>query len=259
MKTYITGSNGFLGSHLIDKLKDNVIAIPHDEISTTKIDSFQKFFFVSTYGNMSFHDDDQKIIKANILDLVSVLSQIDFTNGMTSFIFVSTSSVKRHNKTMYSRTKNAAEEILLSFKEKYNAPICIIRPFTITGVGEQKEHLIPTLIRSCYTGESMPFVPDAVHDYVDVDDVVDAMIQLSDRHAKGIFEVGKGVGFTNLEIKEMVEKITGKKANTHEVSNMRSYDSADWVSTNFKIRNYGWHPKKSIELSIKEMVQEYLN
>lgn len=32
---YLTGKNGFLGSHLFTKLKGDVVAIPHDEIATT--------------------------------------------------------------------------------------------------------------------------------------------------------------------------------------------------------------------------------
>src|SRR3990167_7124361 len=232
---YITGL-GFLGSNLLKSVKAE--HIPHELIHTVKLKSFDNFYFLSTYGNFSTHTDENKIIQANILDLIHILEQIDWEK-IHSFIFVSSSSVKRKIHTFYSRCKWAAEQILMSYKEKYDAPICIVRPLSITGVGDQKEHLIPTLIRSCFNNEMMPFVPDACHDYIDVSDVVEGILALLKRRAKGVFELGTGKQYSNEAIKNIVEQITGKKANINLVTNMRSYDSREWVCTNFRARQYG--------------------
>jgi nucleoside-diphosphate-sugar epimerase len=158
---------------------------------------------------------------------------------------------------MYSRTKKAAEEILFSYMDKYNMPICIVRPFSVTGVGEQDTHLIPTLIRSCLRGEFMNFVSHPTHDFIDVEDVVSGLINLSDHQAKGVFELGTGRKHTNQEVLEMVEKATKKKANLNRVDQLRMYDNKEWVSSNYKARGYGWLPAKSLKLSIKEMVDEF--
>lgn len=251
-KVYITGSTGFLGSHLIKRFKDP-ICIPHEEIRNIKLQPYDRFFFLSAYGNMSWHNDDEKTFQANIKDLLSILTQKATYKGFKSFTFVSTSSVRLPVQTMYSRTKRAAEEILLSFMEKHNVPIQIIRPFSITGVGEQKEHLIPKLIESSYDGSVVNLVPEPVHDFIDVEDVVDGILSLSDNSARGIFELGTGIQHSNLEIKEIVEKIAGK-INVNIVTQERDYDTTSWVSTNFKARGYGWLPKKKLEQSIKEMV-----
>lgn len=248
-----TGLSGFVGSYLAKALKD-VRSIPHDLIYATTLGKFDTFYFCSTYGNMSFHTEDDKIIQANILDLIHVLKQVKWEE-VNSFVYLSTSSVKRKVQTMYSRTKKAAEEILLSYAEKYNAPITIVRPLSITGVGEQKEHLIPTLIRAAYSGDTVPFVAEAYHDYIDVEDVVSGILALSERRARGVFELGRGLSRSNQAVLEMVEKITGKKIKTQVVTNMRSYDSGEWVSTNLRARQYGWEPKKPLEQSIKEMVE----
>lgn len=253
---YITGASGYLGSYLVKKLDPNIRIIPHEAIHTVKLKNADNFYFLSTYGNMSDHQDENKIIKANVTDLVTILSQIDFEK-INSFVFVSTSSVKRRMQTFYSRTKKASEELLLAYMHKYNAPITIVRPLSITGIGEQQNHLIPTLIRSCLTGEEMPFVPEPSHDYIDVTDVADGIVTLSKRRAKGIFELGSGTQYSNKEVKDIVEAITGKKANVKIVSNMRIYDSENWVSTNFKARQYGWKPKKVLSQIIDEMVKEY--
>lgn len=249
----ITGSKGFIGSHLTKRL-DNVIAIPHDKISATKLYPFDYFYFLSSYGNLAHQTDTRQIFKANIQDLASILLEAKDIK-FKSFVFVSTSSVKLRTQTMYSRCKKASEEMLLAVMEKYDVPICIIRPYSVIGVGEQPEHLIPTLIRSCLTGKQMNFVGNATHDYIDVEDVVDGILSLSNHSARGIFELGTGVKTTNEEVLEMVEKITGKKANINRVDSLRPYDNQEWVSTNFKARGFGWLPRKSLAQSIQEMVK----
>lgn len=254
IEAYVTGANGFVGKHLTERL-DDFEAIPHKEIDKIKLEPYKRFFFLSTYGNMAGHENESATVKANVVDLTTILRQTDFMDGFVSFVFMSSSSVIRKVQTPYSRTKRAAEEILLAYMEKYSASIAIVRPYSITGVGEQEEHLIPTLIRSCLYGEDMPFVPDAVHDYIDVEDVVDGLITLSKRRAKGIFELGTGKSYTNQEVREMVEDATGKQANVHYVKNMRSYDSSDWVCKNFNARNFGWKPIRTLGESIKQMVR----
>lgn len=253
----ITGASGFVGSHLKERFsKSELLTIPHQAIATKTLPDFDYFFFLSAYGNMASHTDDGAVLQANVVDLTRMILEAS-EHCFKSFVFISTSSVKLPVQTMYSRTKRAGEEILLSFIEKYKLPICIIRPYSITGVGEQKEHLIPTLIRSCLTGELINFVPYPTHDFIDVEDVVDGLLTLSKASARGIYELGSGVKYTNQEVREIVEKVTGKKANVNIVESVRPYDTDNWVSQNYKARGYGWLPRKNLETSIREMVKAY--
>ena len=251
---YITGANGFVGSHLIRALKLNkksIIHIPHKEIMNTKLQSFDSLYFLSAYGNMYFHNGDEKILQANVVDSIHLLLEAK-SCGFNSFVYISTSSVELPVQTIYSRTKKAAEEILLSFIEKYDLPICIIRPYSITGVGEQKEHLIPTLIRSCYTGELVNFAPKPKHDYIDVRDVISDILKLSEIGAKGIYELGNGFGVSNKEVLRLVEQATGRRANVKIVNNLRAYDNDNWYCKN------ACKHKISLEDSIRAMVADYV-
>lgn len=253
--THITGSGGFVGRKLAKRF-DNITKIPHKEIDSLTLKPFDNFFFLSTYGNIFSQDVSAKIIKANLLDPVSAIhkaSEFDFK----SFVFVSTSSVKLKRQTMYSRAKKATEEIMLAYAEKYGLPICIVRPYSICGVGDNPKHLIPTILRSCFKGEQMNFVRDAIHDYVDVDDVVDAIMNLSEWGARGIFEVGTGIGTSNQEVLETIEDITGKKAKTNIVPKMRDYDNEEWTCKNYRARSFGWAPKKTLRQSLEEVVEDY--
>jgi nucleoside-diphosphate-sugar epimerase len=142
--------------------------------------------------------------------------------------------------------------------EKYNLPICIIRPTTIYGLNEQPQHLIPTILRSCFKGEKMDFVKDAVHDYIFVEDVVEGILNLSEHSARGIYELGTGVQTSNQQILELIENITNKKANINIVSSMRDYDNLNWVSTNFRARSWGWLPKITLRQGLERVVEDYI-
>ena len=256
MKSYITGANGFVGSHLVKALNEEVICISHKDIMNTKLQSFDTFYFLSAYGNMYFHNGDEKILQANINDLIHILLEAK-NCGFESFVYISTSSVELEVQTMYSRTKKAAEEILLAFIEKYDLPICIVRPFSITGVGEQKEHLIPTLIRSCFTGELVNFVPEPRHDFIDVEDVVYDILQLSTIGSKGIFRLGNSFPVSNKEVLKLVEEVTGKKANIKIVDSLRPYDNNDWYSKDYISRDH-WTQRTPLRETIKAMVDDYV-
>ena len=255
MISYISGSSGFIGSHLTKKL--DAIAIAHENLSLVKLKPFEYFYFLSSYGNMASHKDEDMIYQANVLDLLAVLKQAkDFK--FKSFVFISSSSVQLKTQTTYSRAKRAAEEILLAFMEKHNLPVCIIRPFTCYGPGEQAEHLIPTILRSCFKGEQMNFVGEPVHDYIFIDDVVDGIISLSEHGARGIYQLGTSVQTTNQQVLSLIEEISGKKAKINKVDSMRAYDNKDWASYNFKARSFGWLPKVKLREGLEKVVADYI-
>ncbi len=252
--SYVTGANGFIGKRLLSKLDGATIAIPHSQLDYHYLDKHNRFFWLGTYGNMVGQDNQFTLWQSNILEFVNVIDRLVKSKLCGHFLFVSSSSVSLPVQTPYSRTKRACEEILLSMPHFAS---CIVRPYSVTGVGEQKEHLIPTLIRSCFEGTPMDFVPDATHDFIDVEDVVNGMMILSKIGARGVHEFGNGIAIPNEEVRRMVEDVTGRKANISRLDyRMRHYDNPNWCCS--KKSKY-WQPTKSLRQSITEMVAQYRN
>ncbi|MCK9371228.1 NAD(P)-dependent oxidoreductase [Candidatus Dojkabacteria bacterium] len=245
MINYCTGASGFIGGNLAKKL--DITPILHEKIDNIKLLPYDNFFFLSSFGNLASQKGDNLIYKANVGDLITILDKSKDIK-FKSFVYISSSSVGLPTQTVYSKCKKMAEEYLLTL----DLPILIIRPFSVTGRGEQAEHLIPTLIKTALSGKTINFVPNATHDFIDVEDLVDGIIALSEKDAKGIFELGTGISTSNQEVLELVEKITGKKVNVNIVDSLRPYDTKNWVSTDFRAREFGWMPKKSLEQSIRE-------
>lgn len=219
-----------------------VIKLKHEDI-TSDFD-VDVVFNLASYGNMSYQQDRDEIFKANITNLYALL------NGKwKKFINFSTSSVLLPTQTMYSATKAAGEQ-LVSFYKGIN-----VRPSTIIGKGEQKEHLIPTLINSCLTGESMPFVPEPTHDFIDIEDVIEGTLKVLENGEEGMsYNISNNNKWSNQDVKYIVEFKTGRKANTYNVGTLRKYDTFDWRINNYDTMLLGWKPKKPLEQSIEEMI-----
>lgn len=277
----LTGSSSFLGKHLADRFISDghkVAGIPRELLlSPVDLEAYLQeikpnyIFHLASYGNMYDQKDEDEIFSTNIIKTYFLL-KASLKLEYSALINVSSSSVYGQKsspmnerdildtETMYGVTKASAEYLVRYFAKKYDKPMVTVRPFSICGIGEQESHLIPTLIRSSLEGKKVNLVPDATHDFVDVEDVVDAMLMLSlyaKDHIGEVFNIGTGTFWTNEQVKDIVEYCTGKDIKTNTVQSLRSYDSLKWVADPTNIKMMGWFPRKDLEQSIKEMVEFY--
>lgn len=265
-KLLLTGANGFIGQNLVRRLENDVelLPLPHKILPdldklTAVVRAFDPTVIVhmAAYGNLASQLDEDETIQANYHNLYNLLKAARGRNYQ-AFINFSSSSALLPKHTLYSATKLAGEALCQAWATKYNRNIISVQPYTVIGVGEPKEHLIPTLIRSCMKGDKMPFVGAPVHDFISVDDFITALkLIIEDWHMKGTIPIGTGVKTTNEEILKIVEKVTGKKANIVRVDKLRNYDNMKWVADPTIINSLGWKPKSTIEDTITQMVLQY--
>lgn len=238
-QTYLIRGSGFVSNRLSSLTE--ALYLPREWVGQVEADHI---IYSAGYGNYYDQNDVYETYKANVLEPIRLLTNSKFD----SFTYISTSSVLIPTQTDYSRSKKVMEWVL----ENQNKPYLIVRPSSVTGVGEQSQHLIPTLIRSCIDGTEMPFVGEPKHDFIDVDDFCNGIITLT---KEGFFNqtvnISSGIQYSNEEVKEMVESITGKKANIKRVKSMRKYDTDEWIV------KPDLTATKSLELSIEEMVDDY--
>jgi UDP-glucose 4-epimerase len=131
----------------------------------------------------------------------------------------------------YGETKLAIEKMLKWADAAYGIKYAALRYFNAAGahisgkIGEDhnpETHLIPNIIKATLKDEEVViFGADyntkdgaCVRDYVHVSDLADAHIRALDALNGGTsatYNLGSGCGFSNLEILNAVEKVTGKK------------------------------------------------
>ena len=91
-----------------------------------------------------------------------------------------------------------------------------------------------------------------VRDYVHVQDIADAHIMSIEKDMKGIYNIGSGYGFTNLELFVEVEEFF-KKELVMIVESPREGDPAVLIADPTKLFDLGYKTKRNLENIIESL------
>lgn len=264
----VSGASGFIASHLIKSLKEQeivVIPLPR-KLLYEPYTGLQEFltkhnpdyiYALHSYGNLFSQQEEDKIVMANYFATWNLLQASKYIN-YKAFIHFATSKHSQDSNTFYGATKKGAQALAFAHAKQYDKPIVSVEPYTVIGISEPREHLIPTIIQSCLIGDEMPFVSDPSHDYIGAYDFINALQLIVDniRITNGkSYEIGTGKTYTNGDILNMVEQLTNKHANIRKIKLMREYDSQDWRADVKPLRALGWAQEQHIQMVIKEMIE----
>lgn len=214
-KALVTGSHGFLGSHLVSRLEQLNYQVIRGDREGNVPEPVDLLIDCASYGNLWGQDDQELITKVNIDRVIKLFGSKMYKQA----IYTSSSSVSMNQTTPYAESKRIGETIA----NYWGATI--IRPYTIYGIGDNPKHLIPTAFRSCLKQEPMRLEPSSTHDYIWIDDLVDLYLD----PPRKLVEAGTGIATTNGEVVGLIQRVSGKIANILDFkSESRSYDSLDW-------------------------------
>ncbi len=193
-KILITGSNGFIGRHIVSALTNsNAILYLMDIKSLEKgmsneknvnfvcIDLLDKEKLKNVIKEIDpdiiFHlaadilrsqklEDADRILKVNVNGTINLLSALESIN-FDSFVFTSTSEVYGSDNispfietmlpdpvSLYSFSKLTAENFCKFYAKKFNKPLTILRLFNVYGEGQNSDMFIPQILESCFNGNS---------------------------------------------------------------------------------------------------------
>lgn len=257
----------------IDKILDKVTIHNSDLSDLSELTEIIKkvkpdiIYHLATNGAYSFQKDANQIIQTNILgtwNLLQACNTIDYK------LFVNTGSSSEYGFKKFAMRENdivepnsyyavtkCAQTLLCSYIAKQeNKPIVTLRPFSVYGPYEESKRLIPTLMESLRSNKEMNLVDPAIaRDYIYVDDMVDAFLQIEEmRNNSGeYFNIGTGVQSTIKDVVETAIEVTKQKGNfIWGGMENRNWDSNNWVADISKARQLlQWTPKITLEKGLK--------
>ena len=159
----------------------------------------------------------------------------------------------------YGATKLGMEICAQQFSREHGLSVIIARPWPHTGPYQQPGRQFPDWLARLRRGETrVPFGdPEAMRDYLDVRDVVNAYLALIERgEASQIYNIASGNEFTFRELFERLARAFGVSAElTGNPERRRGWDEQYSVGDASKLKAAtGWKPSYSIDQTFRDMV-----
>lgn len=274
MKYLITGYTGFIGKSLLDRLKgEEIFTIGRewqfDETLPSKIKDFNPNYIIHCAAEIK---NPNKTFVSNVLMTNWLLENtIDinykaFINIGSSSEYGETNKPMSENdllkpRTMYEATKGASTLLCQGFSREYNKPIATVRPFSVYGIYEPEQRLIPTIFRNI-KNNTLSKISLGVHDFIHIDDFIDGVLSVlycEGEIIKGdIVHFGSGVQYTNLEVFNVIKRVyNSDSANYEKIDNVfNKYDTLNWVADiSYAKSKYKFNPKYNLYEGLKQVYE----
>ena len=228
--------------------------------------------------------DPGKYYRNNVVGFLNLLESMK-ENGISKIILSSSAGVygnpvkvpieegdPKNPLNPYGETKYIMEKMLEDYDAAYGIKFAAIRYFNAAGaaldgnIGEdhpEESHLIPNIIKSVLEGAEFTLfgndyaTPDGtcIRDYIHVLDLVEAhsiaLQKLLDGAESNFFNAGIGQGYSNSQVIEMVEKVTGQKVKVKIVPKRAGDADALFASVDKMKKDFGWQPKYGLPDIVK--------
>lgn len=279
-RVLMTGSSGFIGSHLLKVLEGRKIKIVKIDRTSGKditdwkcledLRDIDLVFHLAAIADVLFSYQNPRVTyKINICGTNNIL-ELARINDVEKFVFISTyvygtpaylpvdENHPTNPNSPYTRSKLIAEKLVYSYSSDYGINCIVLRPFNVYGIGQKENFLIPSILNQLRTGKVILKDPKPKRDFIYIDDFIQAMINsLQMKNSKfEILNIGSGESYS---VEEVARKIIGhypediELAFTGETRTNEIYDCFADISKAKK--SLGWEPKIELSDGLKNIVE----
>ena len=239
MKVAITGSRGFIGSHLKTRLEKEGHEIvewdlkqnPPKCIKDFDIYEINYVIHLAAYADVRRSLREPQIYWENNVENTTRIQQICHYNNIP-LLYASSSCIHNWWLSPYGTSKKVNEET--AFHHQVG-----LRFTTVYGDGARESMLIGKLIDG-----SIGYLTRHVRDFIHVSDVVEAIVLLMSKDIRTLrpaYDIGTGVG----NIVEDLGKIAGWEG--IEVTDGESCEAQDNTADISELKKLGWEPKVKVD------------
>jgi dolichol-phosphate mannosyltransferase len=229
-------------------------------------------FHLAASGAYSWQTDLAHMVQTNIVGTINLVEAC-LQAGFETFINTGSSSEYGFKRTAppetewlepnshYAVTKASASLFCRYTAQSRNVRLYTLRLYSVYGPYEEPKRLMPTLIRLGLKGKLPPLVnPETAHDYVYIDDVVDAYLLAATRSIQELgatYNIGSGVQTFLREVVHVARQVLGIVVEPEwGTMPQRIWDTNTWVADIRKSSDeLGWHPQFTFQQGFRKMVQ----
>ena len=236
----VTGGSGFIGTHLINRLKKlnanvinmdiipSVLDVPTTimdirDINSNFFDNLELEYVVHLAAVSSPRECEKDPVNAFNVNVYSTFALLQYLKDVEKIVIPSSIILYPNNlekipipevhpidiySSCYAFTKGFIEQICNYYIKRFNTPIVLLRFSNNYGPYQSKEYLIPTLIMEALEfGRVEIWSSKPIRDFIYVGDTVDAIISaLQSDYIGGPINIGTGKGESVKRVAEIIEK-----------------------------------------------------
>ncbi len=291
MKALVTGGSGFIGSHVVDKLRDrgvqvrvfdmvmptfrtdiefyqgSLLSLEHLRMALSGIDIIYHLAAVADVKDV--FEDPHYAESINVRGTINVLEAARkakiqrLVYGSTTWVYsecteelVNETTALRPPSHLYTATKVASEYYCLSYSKLYSLPVTILRYGIPYGPRARDGAVVPIFIRKALNGEPLTIAGDGsqFRKFVYVEDLAEGnVLALKQIAANKTYNLDGSEKVTIRQIAETIKEIVGNVEIQYVVGRPGDFSGKE-ISSDLARRELEWQPK----VSFKDGVRKYL-
>lgn len=294
MKVLVTGGSGFIGSHVVDKLRDKgVIVRVFDAIIPNYRDDiefyqgsildFNALWFAMNGIDAVMHlaavadvkdvyNDPHYSESINVRGAINVLEAARKANvkrviyGSTTWVYSEAEGVNVDEKTplhapshLYTATKLTGEYYCQSYSKLYGLEITILRYGIPYGPRARDGAVIPIFVRKALNGEPLTIAGDGsqFRKFIYVEDLAEGNVLALRSIAKNkIYNLDGKEKVTIKQITETIKKILGDVKIEYTPARPGDFSGKE-VSSKLAEKELGWEPSVCFEEGVRRYIKWY--
>lgn len=295
MKVLVTGGSGFIGSHVVDKLRDKgVEARVFDMVMPTfrrdiefyqgslldleairmALNGIDAVYHLAAVADVKdVYNDPSYAESINVRGTINVLEAVRRSTGIkrvlygsTTWVYSEVDAASVDERTplqapahLYTATKIASEYYCQSYSRLYGIPVTILRYGIPYGPRARDGAVIPIFVRHALRGQPLTLAGDGLQfrKFVYVEDLAEGNVLALKSVAKDkIYNLDGNERVSIKGIAETIQKILGHVAIEHVPARPGDFSGKD-ISSQRAREELGWEPKVTFEEGIRRYIAWY--
>lgn len=294
MKALVTGGSGFIGSHVVDKLRDRGIEVRIFDMVMPTFRRDVEFYHGSVLDlealRMAMSGIDAVYHLAAVADVKDVFEEPGYAEsinvrgtlnvleaarrgkiqrllyGSTTWVYSEVEDEAIDEQTplrapthLYTATKIASEYYCQSYSRLYDLPVTILRYGIPYGTRAREGAVIPILVKKALRGEPLTIAGDGrqFRKFVYVEDLAEGnVLALKSIARNKVYNLDGAERVTIRQIAEGIQKVLGNVRIEHVPGRAGDFSGKE-ISSRLAREELGWEPRIGFEEGLQRYIVWY--